>query len=84
MKGWGGRSRLFGRQVQCEYVPTGEAGKGPAARKPVRTAALPTAERARIAGDPAVKAVTDLFGGALAEVRRVDPEDSDPASAGGE
>jgi len=73
---------LFGRQVQCEYVPTGEAGKGPAARKPVRTAALPTAERAKIAGDPAVKAVTDLFGGALAEVRRVDPEDSDPASAG--
>ncbi|HET6427437.1 MAG TPA: DNA polymerase III subunit gamma/tau [Phycisphaerae bacterium] len=78
---------LFGRCVQCEYVPTGESGGAsagaPAARKPVRTVTLPTAERAKIANDPAVKVVTDLFGGALAEVRRVGPEERDDMAADG-
>ena len=65
---------LFGREVRCEYVPTGEAGQAPPSRTPVRTAVLPTAERAEIAKDPAVKAVTDLFGGTLADVKRVTGE----------
>jgi DNA polymerase-3 subunit gamma/tau len=75
---------LAGREIRCECVavgpqavgaaPAGTPGSGlangesrPAARPP---AALSTAEKAEIQKDPAVRAVLDLFGGDVVDVRR--------------
>ncbi len=66
----GALGRLFGRQVRCEYVATGQAGR-PA---PVATnAALSTAERNELNSDPAVKAVLDFFDGSVSDLRRLSP-----------
>ncbi len=70
--------KLFGREVRCEYVPTGDAGE------PLRnnsnhegSVVLSSAERAAVAADPAVKAVLDFFDGSVTDIRR-------PAAAAGE
>jgi len=59
---------LAGRQVQCEFVSNG----APAANgEPRRTFnALSTDEKTNIAKDPAVRAVMDLFGGELVDIRK--------------
>ena len=64
---------LFGRPVQCQYVPTGQPGKPAAAPRPAQAATLSTADRAELASDPAVKPVLDFFAGSLFEVRHAGP-----------
>jgi len=58
---------LFGREVRCEYVATGQAGEP--VRRAGAAATLSSAQRAEIASDPGVKAVLDFFDGTLTDVR---------------
>ena len=71
--------KLFGRQVHCEYVPTGEPGEAPAPKQPVQAAPLSTAERNEIGNDPAVKAVLEFFGGTIEAIRLAPPPGDEEA-----
>jgi len=65
-------SDLAGRAIRCEYVSNGGVEK--AAAQPQRAfAALSTAEKSQVANDPAVQAVTGLFGGDVIDIRRDAP-----------
>jgi DNA polymerase-3 subunit gamma/tau len=57
---------LAGRPIRCEYATGVQEGTPCAAV----LKDLSTAEKAEIQKDPAVRAVTDLFGGAVVDVRR--------------
>ena len=63
---------LFSRPVGCEYVCTGEAGQ-PIVNSNDGSVVLSSAERKKLAADPAVKAVMDLFDGSVTSVRRMPP-----------
>ena len=65
---------LFGREVHCEYVPTGAVGKAPPA--PAGPPRLSTADRNDVSNDSTVRAVLDFFGGSIDYVR---PAESEPA-----
>ncbi len=71
--------KLFGRQVHCEYVPTGEPGEAPAPKQPLQTVPLSTAERNEIGNDPAVKAVLEFFGGTIEAIRSAPPPGDEEA-----
>ena len=61
---------LAGREIRCEYVSTGArtaVGKRPIAQP---ATALSTAEKREIQNDPAVRAVLELFGGEVVDIRR--------------
>jgi DNA polymerase-3 subunit gamma/tau len=58
---------LAGEAIRCEYVSTG-GGKTPPAAK--ANGVLSTAEKNELAKDPAVRAVVDLFGGGVVDIRK--------------
>jgi len=62
---------LAGRDIRCEYVANGGAG-GEVAAPPRAMGRLSTAEKAEIANDPAIRAVTGLFGGEVVDIRQDD------------
>ncbi|KKL24795.1 hypothetical protein LCGC14_2411770, partial [marine sediment metagenome] len=68
--------RLFGRDVRCEYVPTGKPGQAPPAHRQAQAAQVSSAERNGVAKDPAVRAVLDFFEGGITDIRR----DAHPAA----
>ncbi len=59
---------VAGRAVQCEFVATGESGAATATASRVNRA-ITSEQRKKVENDPAVKAVMDLFGGQLADIR---------------
>ena len=72
-------AKLFGRQVHCEYVATGQPGESPAPPQVAQAAALSTAERNEIVNDPSVRAVLEFFGGTVEAIRSAPPPDEDEA-----
>jgi len=60
---------LAGRAIRCEYVSTGQAKGGQVAPA---SNVLTTAEKNEIGKDPAVRAVMDLFGGQVMDIRKDD------------
>ncbi len=61
-------SVLAGRQITCRYQTTGDTEK-PAPTGPM-SGALSTAEKNAIGKDPSVRAVMDLFGGEVVDIRK--------------
>ena len=62
-------SRLAGRPVKCRFVPTGRSGGPAMTAGGVPMGGISTEQRQQVADDPAVRAVLELFGGQLADVR---------------
>ncbi|MFP4106112.1 MAG: DNA polymerase III subunit gamma/tau [Phycisphaerae bacterium] len=70
-------SKLVGRNIRCVFVQA--RGNGSDEQHEVAAAAemfkgLSSDERAKISQDPAVKAVTDLFGGDVVDIRKEVPQ----------
>ena len=61
-------SALAGRPITCRYETTGPA-KGAAPNGPV-FGGLSTAEKNAVGKDPSVRAVMDLFGGEVVDIRK--------------
>jgi DNA polymerase-3 subunit gamma/tau len=58
---------LAGKAIRCEYTSTGQAKAG---EPTLANNVLSTAEKNEIAKDPAVRAVMDLFGGQVVDIRK--------------
>ena len=58
---------LAGKAIRCEYVSNG-GGKSPLAAN--ANGMLSTVEKNELAKDPAVRAVVDLFGGGVVDIRK--------------
>jgi DNA polymerase-3 subunit gamma/tau len=71
-------SELAGREISCNFVPTGDAAGGstPDAANPL--APLSSAQTAELQKDPAIQEVLKLFGGELAGMTRESPATSAP------
>jgi len=65
-------SDLAGRAIRCEYVSNG-GGEKTGARPQRAFGTLSTAEKSQVANDPAIQAVTGLFGGDVIDIRRDAP-----------
>ncbi len=62
-------SALAGQSVRCRFVATGHSRGTGRVVSGVAMGGINSADRVKVAQDPAVKAVTDLFGGQVADIR---------------
>jgi hypothetical protein len=62
-------AELFSRPIRCEYIASGEAAPA-GTPAPAVHSAISSAERLELNGDPAVKAVLQLFDGRIVNVQR--------------
>jgi hypothetical protein len=72
-------STLAGREISCNFVPTGDLTGGGSTDAANPLAPLSSAQTAQIQKDPAIQEVLKLFGGELAGMVKESPAASTPA-----